>query len=130
MHPGHGVGVLDAHLTLQAVGVAEKDAEDGAEIGDELIAGAPGDQPVPDLVERAEGSGVQPEVVDAAPAEHRRLPVGFGVPLDLEDVQFGGRADADEGELDGAVELLQVRADLGIEDLPVERSVSWVKMAT
>ena len=53
--------------------------------------------------------------------KHRRLPVGFGVSLDLEDVQFGGRADADEGELDGAVELLQVRADLGVEDLPVER---------
>jgi len=76
---------LDAHLTLEAVRVAEEVAEDGTEIGD---------------VERG---GLQPEVVDAAPAEHRRLAVGFGVARHLEDVQFGGRADADEGELDGAV---------------------------
>src|SRR5215471_1611031 len=53
VHAGHGVGVLDAHLTLQAVGVAEKDTEEGAEVGDEVIAGAAGDQPVPDLVEGA-----------------------------------------------------------------------------
>src|SRR5262249_36807324 len=85
-----------------------KDAEDGAEVGDEAVAGAAGDQPVPDLVERVERGGLQPEVVDAAPAEHRRLAVGFGVSLDLEDVQFGGRADAEEGEPDGTVELLQV----------------------
>ena len=47
VHPGHGVGVLDAHLALQAVGVAEEDAEDGAEVGDEAVAGTAGDQPVP-----------------------------------------------------------------------------------
>ena len=29
VHPGHGVGVLDAHLALEAVGVPEEDAEDG-----------------------------------------------------------------------------------------------------
>jgi hypothetical protein len=46
------------------------------------------------------------------------LAVGFGVARHLEDVQLGGLADADEGELDGAVELLQVRADLSVEDLP------------
>ena len=33
VHSGRGVGVLDAHLALEAVRVAEKDAEDGAEIG-------------------------------------------------------------------------------------------------
>src|SRR5215471_19641950 len=72
VHPGHGVGVLDAHLALQAVRVSEEDAEDGAEIGDEVIAGAPGDQPVPDLVERVDRRGLQSEMVDAAPPEHRR----------------------------------------------------------
>ena len=60
-------------------------------------------------------------MVYAAPPEHRRLAVRFGVPLHLEDVQLGGLADADEGEPDGAVELLQLRADLSIEDLTVER---------
>ena len=94
---------MDAHLTLEAVRVAEEVAEDGTEIGDEVITGAPGDQPVPDLVKRVERRGLQPEMVDAAPPEHRRLAVGFGVARHLEDVQFGGRADADEGELDGAV---------------------------
>jgi hypothetical protein len=63
---GHGVGVLDAHLALEAVRVPEEDAEDGAEIGDEVITGAPGDEPVPDLVERVERRGLQPEMVDAA----------------------------------------------------------------
>jgi hypothetical protein len=77
VHPGHGVGVLDAHLTLQAVRVSEEDTEDGAEIGDEVIAGAAGDQPVPDLVERVERGGLQSEMVDAAPAEQRRLAVAL-----------------------------------------------------
>jgi hypothetical protein len=60
VHPGDGVGVLDAHLSLQAVGVAEEDAEDRAEVGVEVVAGAAGDQPVPDLVERAEGAACSP----------------------------------------------------------------------
>src|SRR5262249_57547906 len=82
VHSGHGVGVLDAHLALQAVGVAEKDAEDGAEVGDEAVDGAAGDQPVPDLVERVERGGLQPEEVDAAPAEHRPFAVAYSVSLD------------------------------------------------
>jgi hypothetical protein len=49
------------------------------------------------------------------------LAVGFGVARRLEDGQLGGLAEADEGELDGAVELLQVRAGLGVEDVLVER---------
>src|SRR5215470_6162051 len=68
---GDGVGVLNAHLTLEAVRVPEEDAEDGTEIGDEVITGAPGDQPVPDLVKSVERRGLQPEMVDAAPPEHR-----------------------------------------------------------
>ena len=60
VHPGHGVGVLNAQLTLKAVRVTEEDAEDGTEIGDELIAGPPGNQPVPDLVERLDRRGLQP----------------------------------------------------------------------
>ena len=51
-----------------------------------VIAGAPGDQPVPDLVKRVERRGLQPEMVDAAPPEHRRLAVGFGVACHLKDV--------------------------------------------
>src|SRR5215469_11995212 len=115
VHTGHGVGVLNADLTLQAVGVSEEDAEVGTEIGDEVIAGASGDQPFPDLVERVDRRGLQSEMVYAAPPEHRRLAVGFAVPLHLEDVQLGGLADADEREPDGAVELRKLRADLSVE---------------
>ena len=63
MHSGHRVGVLNAHLTLEAVRVSEEDAEDRTEIGDEVIAGALGNQPVPDLVERLDRRGLQSEMV-------------------------------------------------------------------
>jgi hypothetical protein len=49
--PGVVSGVLDAYLALQTVRIAEEDAEDRAEVGDEMIAGAAGDQPVPDPLE-------------------------------------------------------------------------------
>ena len=37
-------------------------------------------------------------MVYAAPPEHWRLAVSFGVPIDLEDVELSGLADADGGE--------------------------------
>ena len=89
MHSGHGVGVLDAHLTLQAVGVAEEDAEDGAEVGDEAVAGAPGDQLVPDLAERAEGGGVRPEVVMGTRDAAARCSTPGPSPMAVVEFSFG-----------------------------------------
>ena len=40
----------------------------------------------------------QAEVVQPAPAAHRRLPGRFGVPVDLEDVELAVRPDLDQGQ--------------------------------
>jgi hypothetical protein len=64
---------------------------------------------------------LQAEVVDAAAAPRRRLPVALGVALDDEDVQLGVRADADDGHR--LVTVLPVVAgwsDLGVEDLGIK----------
>ena len=94
--PGNGVGVRHAHLALEAVGVAEEEAEDRAEVGDELVGRAPGDEPVADLLERLERRGLQRQVVEPAPPEHRRLAVGLGVADHLEHVELRVRADVDD----------------------------------
>ena len=58
--------VLHAHLGLQTVGVPEEEAEDGAEVGDEAVAGATGDQSRPDDVECLPRRGLEAWMIDAA----------------------------------------------------------------
>src|SRR5438270_2614689 len=94
------VGVGDAHLGFEPVGVAEEQAEDGAEVGDEPVGGALGDEAVANGVERVERRRLQAEVVDAPPAEERRLPLVLGVGIDLEQVDLAAEADVDDGLLD------------------------------
>src|SRR5580698_8551498 len=111
------VGVLDATLAFEPVGVAEEEAEHRPEIGDEVVRRAAGDEPVADLLERLEGRRLQGEVVEATAAEHRRLAVGLGVPLYLEDVELGPVPDLDDREPGTLVfgELGPVPHDLGVE---------------
>ena len=61
-------------------------------------------------------------MIEPAAAEHRRLAVGFGVALYLEDVELGPVADLDDREPGAAPvgELGSVVGDLGLEDLRVE----------
>jgi hypothetical protein len=86
----------------EAVGITEEDAEDRAEVGDELVGGTARDQPVADRLERLERSGLHREVVEPAPAEHRYLTVGLDVAVDLEHVQLCELADLDDREPDPA----------------------------
>src|SRR5262249_10394953 len=88
---GLRVGVLHADLALEAIRVTEADAEDRTEVRHEAVAGAAGDEPVADGLERVERIGVQRQVVDAATPEHRRLVLRFVVALDLEHVELGMR---------------------------------------
>src|SRR4029434_3832750 len=55
-----------AALAFEPVRVTEEDAEDRTEVRHEPVARAAGDEAVTDRLERAEGFGVQREVVDAA----------------------------------------------------------------
>ena len=71
--------------------VTDEDAEDGTELGDEVIAGGPGDQPVPDLAERAEGGGLQAEVVDAPRPASARRPASVFPPPGSRSVPRSGR---------------------------------------
>ena len=85
-------------------------------------AAAAGHEPLADRLEVRQRSGLESQVVEPAAAEHRRLAVGLGVPLYLEDVELGPVADLDDGEAGAAPvgELGSVVGDLGVEDLPVE----------
>ena len=51
------------------VRVPEEDAQHEAEVGDEVVRGAPGHQAGSDLLERLERGGLEREVVETAPAE-------------------------------------------------------------
>ena len=93
---GDPVRVHHAHLALEPVGITEEHAQHLAEVGDELVGRAPGDQPAPDLLERLHVGRVQREVIEPAPAEHRRLAVGLGVVGHLEHVELGVRTDVDD----------------------------------
>ena len=118
---GHEVGVGHAHLALEPVGVAEEQAEDGTEVGDETVGRTAIDEPLADGVERLDRSGVQGQVVDAAPPEHRYLVVGLGVAFHLEDVELGVRADVDDREAHAwPARLVTVAPDGGVEHLSVE----------
>ena len=121
--PGHRVGVVDEHLTFEAVGIAEEQREVRAEVGDEVVGRASCHQPAPDLLEGLEVLRPQADVVDAPPTEHRHLTLGLGVALDLEHVEHGAVADVDEGEAEPLLAAGRVGlADHArLEDLPVER---------
>src|SRR5207244_5129699 len=70
-------------------------------------------------VERLLGDGLEAEMVDPPPPEHRRLAVGLGVALDLEDVQLPAGPDVDEREAHARL-LFDVARDRGVEHLLVE----------
>ena len=59
-------------------------------------------------------------MVEAAPAEHRRLVVGLGVPVDLEDVQLGAPTDPQDDHARPAGRLWTVPLDGGAEHVDVE----------
>ena len=59
-------------------------------------------------------------MVEAAPAEHRRLVVGLGVPVDLEDVQFGASTDPQDDHARPARHLRTVPLDGGAEHVDIE----------
>ena len=77
------------------------------------------DEAATDLLEGLEGVGLEAQMVDAAPAEHRRLALGLGVPVDLEEVDLGLLADAHEGEHPLVAHPL-LAEDLGLEHVAVE----------
>jgi len=70
--PRPSVRVLHAHLGFEAVWIDEEHRQDGAEVRDETVGGAGSDEPSTDLPEAVVPGSAQPQVVDAAPTEHRR----------------------------------------------------------
>src|SRR5262249_18995302 len=94
---GTCVGIRDAELALETVGIAEEHAQDRSEVGDEAVGGAAGDEAVTDRLERVERPGMQREMVDTTAPEHRRLVLRLRVALDLEHVQLGMWTDVDDG---------------------------------
>ncbi len=120
--PGIGVGVVDQHLALEAVGVTEEHGVRLAEVGDEVVGCTPLHQATPDLLERRHVLRPQADVVDPATAEHRHLAGGLGVALDVEDVEHGAVADVDDRHAE-AFSLGRPRIvddDPRLEDLFVE----------
>ncbi len=60
-------------------------------------------------------------MVDPAPAEHRRLAIGLGVAVDLEDVELGVRADVDDRQVHRTrLGIGRAQVDDRLEDLLVE----------
>src|SRR5512135_3751244 len=111
--------IRHAHLALQAIRIAEEETQGRTEVGDEPVATPPGYEALTDHVERVEGCRSQPEVVDPAAPEHRRLPLGLGVSVDLKDIELGGRPDVDERQAHpGGLDMIE--RDRRVEDLPVE----------
>jgi hypothetical protein len=90
------VGIGDADLGLEAIGITEEQTQDRPEIGDEPVGGATRDQPIANDVERFLRSGLEREMIDASTPEHRCLSRRLGVPVDLEHVEFCVRSHVDE----------------------------------
>src|SRR5207302_3871738 len=118
-HARHRVGIRHADFAFQAVGIAKEQAEDRAEVGDELVACPPLDQPSAYFFEGIDRARLEPEVVDASALEHRYLSIRLGVAVDLEDIELGGVSDADEGEPD-AVLFRDLPVHLRLEDVAVK----------
>ena len=55
-HPGNGIGVLHADLAFEPVRIAEEEAQHGAEVGDEIVAGTSRHQPVANGLEISQTS--------------------------------------------------------------------------
>src|ERR1022692_780133 len=66
------------HLALEAVRIAEEDAQRPAEVADCPVTRPGIDEPVPDRLECLLRRGRQPDVINAGPAPHRRLAISFG----------------------------------------------------
>lgn len=96
--PGRASGFCTHTSHSSPSGSRKKTLKDRPEIGHEPVGRAAGHEPVTDRLERLERSGVERQVVDSAPPEHRGLPLRFAVPVDLEHVQLGVRADVDDGK--------------------------------
>ncbi len=75
---------------------------------------------VADRLERLDRLGLERHVVDPAAAEHRRLPIGLGVALDLEHVELGERPDVDHRQPGTGVRTGVDLPDPGLEHLSVE----------
>src|SRR5580704_1193017 len=68
---GTSVRVGDAHFAFEAVGVPEEERQDGTEVGHEVVSRTPRPQPAPDGLEGLQRPGLQGQVIDATPPEHR-----------------------------------------------------------
>src|SRR5712692_7337340 len=114
--------LMPADLGLQAVGIAEEDAELAAEVSDGAVAGAQLHQPLADFLERLTSGGVQGEVIEAPAAEHRRLDLGLGVIRHLEGVEGARSAQGHDHHALALVAgvLGVVVLDLGVEGILVE----------
>ena len=116
--------IRHADLALEAVGVAEEDAQDLSEVGHEVVRRAAGHEPITNRLERLDRIRLQREVIDAATAEHRHLAIGFGVADHLEHVELGARPDMDDRHphraIVGRTRLWSVAEHLRVEHLLVE----------
>ena len=121
---GLPIGVLNAHFAFETIGIAPEKAEEWTEIGDEVIGNAFGHEAIADRFECLERLGLQGQVVDATPAEHRGLLLVLGIAFDLEDIEFGPLTEFEHGQT-GALafgELGTITYKFGFEDLGVERN--------
>lgn len=118
MHTGLGVGIRHADLGLKSVGISEEEAEYVAEVSDEPIRRLPSEEPIANLIECFQRRRFERHMVQSPSPEHGHLTLMLGVTRQLEDVQFCGRPDPNDGQLE-PLALLQhlVR---GVEDAAVE----------
>jgi hypothetical protein len=65
-----GVGALNADFTFESVRIAEEDAENGPQVGHEIVGGLPGDQSRSNRLEGFEGGCMNCQVVEAASPAH------------------------------------------------------------
>jgi hypothetical protein len=90
-----------------------------SEVGHEAVAATSLDQALTQFVELFERSGPEGEMVQASPAEDRRLSPRLVVAVDLEHVDLRLRCDPQHDHLDAVVR--QPSLDLGAEHVLVER---------
>ena len=106
VHPSLGIWVRHANLGFEPIRVAEKEAEDVAEVSDEAVRCSALEQALADLVEGVERRCFESEMVEPASPEHGHLAEVLVVAGDLEDVELSSRTDAHHCEPE-AVSLLE-----------------------
>ena len=123
---GLRIGILNAYLALEAIGIAPEEAEEWSEIGNEVVGGSSSHQSFANGFERFKGVGLQCEVVDASATKHGGLALVFGVSFDLKHIDLGPLAEFEDRKTRSFAfgKLGTVTHEFGVEHVGVERDQS------